>query len=407
MTACFAANCRWKSRRNDRTPDARLAVVMDELRRSRGHSVILRGHDFRSADCRRRDIAASLTPDRHPTANRAADHPSDARVSELRSAPRSQPLLVSRFDALADGHRGTGQAARPAGRRADRHRQPARRGGIRAGGASSAGIKPILGAELRVGDKPLLLYVESARGYHNLCRLLSRHAERTATNADEASVANQQRASVPAASEFTRIHRRIDCGQCGRAGWRNCFRGRFYQLAASRDSREQLSRRRVSGDSLRHARRPAEIRHRANHPHADAAASRSIRRNEADGRFISARRLKWRRRAGNILNGLRHTLEIAERCNFELPFGKPQFPAFMPPDGSPPSEFLRQLVLDGLRRPLSASAGSTSMPRRRSMEELGIISEVGYEEYFLVIWDFLQDCRARGIEWITRGSAAD
>ena len=42
--------------------------------------------------------------------------------------------------------------------------------------ARKAGIKPILGVELRVGDHPLLLYVESAGGYHNLCRLLSRHA---------------------------------------------------------------------------------------------------------------------------------------------------------------------------------------------------------------------------------------
>ncbi len=41
------------------------------------------------------------------------------------------------------------------------------------------------------------------------------------------------------------------------------------------------------------------------------------------------------------------------------------------------------------------------------MEELGIINRVGYEEYFLITWDFLQDCRRRGIEWITRGSAAD
>jgi error-prone DNA polymerase len=41
------------------------------------------------------------------------------------------------------------------------------------------------------------------------------------------------------------------------------------------------------------------------------------------------------------------------------------------------------------------------------MEELGIIAEVGYEEYFLITWDFLQDCRKRGIDWITRGSAAD
>jgi DNA polymerase III alpha subunit len=39
----------------------------------------------------------------------------------------------------------------------------------------------------------LLLYVESARGYHNLCRLLSRHAELAAARDDEASVAARQR----------------------------------------------------------------------------------------------------------------------------------------------------------------------------------------------------------------------
>jgi DNA-directed DNA polymerase III PolC len=39
--------------------------------------------------------------------------------------------------------------------------------------------------------------------------------------------------------------------------------------------------------------------------------------------------------------------------------------------------------------------------------ELGMIAEVGYEEYFLTVWDLLQHCRRAGIEWITRGSAAD
>ena len=45
--------------------------------------------------------------------------------------------------------------------------------------------------------------------------------------------------------------------------------------------------------------------------------------------------------------------------------------------------------------------------RAQVEEELGIIADVGYEDYFLITWDFLQDCRRRGIEWITRGSAAD
>ena len=32
---------------------------------------------------------------------------------------------------------------------------------------------------------------------------------------------------------------------------------------------------------------------------------------------------------------------------------------------------------------------------------------MGYEQYFLLVWDILEDCKLRGIEWITRGSAAD
>ena len=40
-------------------------------------------------------------------------------------------------------------------------------------------------------------------------------------------------------------------------------------------------------------------------------------------------------------------------------------------------------------------------------QELKIIGAVGYEEYFLVVWNILQECRKSGIEWITRGSAAD
>jgi DNA polymerase III alpha subunit/nucleotidyltransferase/DNA polymerase involved in DNA repair len=98
------------------------------------------------------------------------------------------------------------------------------------------------------------------------------------------------------------------------------------------------------------------------------------------------------------------TGEIAERCCFTLPFQPPQFPAFQPPDGSTPREFLRQLVLTGLRRRYP-----TQWTQRQPQveEELRIIHEVGYEEYFLVVWGLLEECRRRGIEWITRGSAAD
>ena len=101
---------------------------------------------------------------------------------------------------------------------------------------------------------------------------------------------------------------------------------------------------------------------------------------------------------------LANSQEIADRCNFEIPFGKPQFPAFAPKDGSTPREFLHKLIFDGLRRRYGERAATM---RPQVNQELSIISAVGYEEYFLVVWNILQDCRAHGIEWITRGSAAD
>ncbi|NDJ15508.1 MAG: fused DNA polymerase IV/DNA polymerase III subunit alpha, partial [Acidobacteriia bacterium] len=101
---------------------------------------------------------------------------------------------------------------------------------------------------------------------------------------------------------------------------------------------------------------------------------------------------------------LANTLELADRCNFELPLGKPQFPAFNTPDGSTSPQFLRRLVEEGLRRRYPQKH---TVMQRQVDEELGIIADVGYEDYFLVVWDILQECRRKGIEWITRGSAAD
>src|ERR1043166_3556381 len=71
---------------------------------------------------------------------------------------------------------------------------------------------------------------------------------------------------------------------------------------------------------------------------------------------------------------------------------------------STPREFLHKLVIDGVRRRYPRQH-TEMLPQVE--EELGIIAEVGYEEYFLVVWDILQECKRRGIEWITRGSAAD
>jgi DNA polymerase III alpha subunit len=102
--------------------------------------------------------------------------------------------------------------------------------------------------------------------------------------------------------------------------------------------------------------------------------------------------------------GCASRMKSPSAATLSCPFGKPQFPAYKPPDGSSPSAFLRQLVLQGLHERYGPRAGQF---HAQAMEELGIINDVGYEEYFLITWDFLQECRRQNIDWITRGSAAD
>jgi DNA-directed DNA polymerase III PolC len=377
---------------------SRLAAVIDELRRSRGHSVILRGHDFRLRTPPA-DTAASLTR-QESIPNRRTFAPAKRNVCDY------VPLRVHSHYSFLDSmlspaaivelakHHGL-----PAVALADTGNLHGIVEFVQA--AKEAGVKPILGAELRMGDKPLLLYVESARGYHNLCRLLSNHAERTAMGADEASVANQQRRPFRREDFSGLTEGLIAVSEDVRMA--EMFPRRFYCLAASHDATSSspivacpsihyaTSADRQKFDIVQSIRTRTLLRH----PHPD-------KRN--GGRLHFRAPAEMMTACQNHPDWLRHTREIAERCDFDLPFGAPQFPAFAPPDGSRPGEFLRRLVLEGLRQRYGAQAGEF---HPQVMEELGIINEVGYEEYFLITWDFLQECRRRGIEWITRGSAAD
>ena len=99
------------------------------------------------------------------------------------------------------------------------------------------------------------------------------------------------------------------------------------------------------------------------------------------------------------------TLEIAERCNVEIELGKLLLPRFPTPDGEEPGEMLRRLLEDGLRRrygdPIPAAA------RERADFELGVIAEMGFESYFLIVWDFVRYSKENGIAvGPGRGSAA-
>ena len=209
--------------------------------------------------------------------------------------------------------------------------------------AKEVGIKPIVAAEAKVRGIPYLAYVENTTGYRNLCGLLS------GTNRGVLDGL-----ILRPTTAFPEIR------------YASARDAKFYEVLQS-----------IRTLSL------------AGQPHAE----------KRRGDFA------WSREIEASAAMARDAGEIAERCEFVLSVGGLKFPRFAPPDGSAPRKFLGRLAREGMKRRYGAMP--TAGVRRQIEEELRIIAEVGYEEYFLVVWELLQRCAERGIEWITRGSAAD
>jgi DNA polymerase III alpha subunit/nucleotidyltransferase/DNA polymerase involved in DNA repair len=401
---------------------ARLAAVIDELRRARGHSVILRGHDFRLRAGPRETAAAEargLTRQNH-----------QSPITNRQWTGCYVPLRCHSHYSFLDSTLSPGAIVQLA----TQHGLPAvaltDTGNLHGivefvQAARSAGIKPLIGAEVRVGKYPVLLYAADATGYSNLCRMLSRHADGAAQ--DDHSVASKQRRPLKRA--LLADHSEGLLAVSSDTTLADLFPGRFYRMAVklltpslSPSDGERVVEDRERGFTVVacpavHYDTPAarrrydilqSIRTLTLLEHAHPEKRRGGRhhfRTPAEMAAGCARHPEW----------IRATHEIAKRCEFALPFGAPQFPAYKGPEGLSSKEFLRRLVVDGLRRRYEGkrivSDTGTRVPlakvRAQVEEELGIIAEVGYEDYFLITWDFLQECRRRGIEWITRGSAAD
>jgi DNA polymerase III subunit alpha len=99
------------------------------------------------------------------------------------------------------------------------------------------------------------------------------------------------------------------------------------------------------------------------------------------------------------------TLEIAERCQTEIELGNLLLPRFPTPDGAEPREMLRRLAFEGLARRYGEPAPAEAVERLEF--ELGVIGEMGFDSYFLIVWDFVGFAKSNGIAvGPGRGSAA-
>ena len=89
-----------------------------------------------------------------------------------------------------------------------------------------------------------------------------------------------------------------------------------------------------------------------------------------------------------------NTCRIAERCNLEFVFNEYHLPSFPVPEGYTNEEYFRKLCMDGFRERYP-QANAEYLERLEY--EIGVISRMGYVNYYLIVWDFIRYAKEAGI----------
>ncbi len=113
---------------------------------------------------------------------------------------------------------------------------------------------------------------------------------------------------------------------------------------------------------------------------------------------------EMRRLFADMPDAIENTHMIAERCSMEFDFDHQHLPEFIPPEGYDTKSYLRALCEKGAEE----RYGEITPPLRERLEyELSTIENMGYVEYFLIVWDFINYAKSNGITvGPGRGSAA-
>lgn len=101
---------------------------------------------------------------------------------------------------------------------------------------------------------------------------------------------------------------------------------------------------------------------------------------------------------------IENSFHIAEQCNVDLEFGKYKHPKFPLPEGETAFSYLWKIAFRGLEekyKPLTQQAVN------RLQEELNVIEQLGFADYFLIVWDIAQQAKRMNMMMLGRGSAAN
>ncbi|MBX2976640.1 MAG: DNA polymerase III subunit alpha [Ignavibacteriaceae bacterium] len=112
----------------------------------------------------------------------------------------------------------------------------------------------------------------------------------------------------------------------------------------------------------------------------------------------------WNRIWKNLPEAVSAIDEIVDACNVELKLCDYKFPKFETPNGETSIDYLKQLAWERLNQLYQ----EITPPLIKQFEyELEVISELNFQDYFLIVWDIVEEAKRRDMVYIGRGSAGN
>ena len=304
--------------------------------------------------------------------------------------------------------------------------------------AKEAGVHLIIGAVVEPIDAaPLVLWVTNKKGYENLCRLLTTgllkqdclkkygeidgselrdHDPRCYLTADEvAAHADGLLAGIP----LSQLRGSFESATVSIRAWQDRLGKRLYglaEIAMEGDDQERLADyARLSYTTHIPLVAAGDVRYhsRDRQPLHDALAAVRY------GRTVESIQEKLLSNGERHLQDIKHvverfsilpgavdrTLEIASRCTFSLDDISYEYPHAVVPSGWTPIDYLSNLAWKGARKRYDNKVPGKVAGLLK--HELSLVHELGYEAYFLTVFDLVRFARRRGILCQGRGSAAN
>lgn len=284
--------------------------------------------------------------------------------------------------------------------------------------AKEVGITYLVGAEVHPTDAPsMVLWPTDRASYGRLCRLLTRgrmRVEKGNCELEWSDIAELSDAMIVAARPTRADHDRFLIGDfvdvLSDRGYLFCELHRGVDDSATVAKLRELSQKSgvpllAAGDVHYHTADRAVL-------HDCVTAIRNgttIQRVQAE-RFENAERhLRSLDEIAHVYrevpDAIRHTVDVAARCEFRLDQLRYEYPEEIAPRGMSPIEHLKRLTWEGAKQRWPGQVPAKVIETLK--HEMRLIEDLRYEAYFLTVWDLVRFARGRNILCQGRGSAAN